>query len=171
MAWFFSTGSSRHAFHQDLSYFPLRDAIHGADRIVASWTAMENVTRKNGYWWIPFSIISLILSISCLVVIPGSHLSPLYPHVYPGSMLVYFHVGFWCWFRLGSNKFCLPWSPKRCCEVWRKGTLGDGERWGGLWWVLFYGIDIVCEGDTVFFHPLLIHGSGKNTTAGNMNDS
>lgn len=44
--------SSRHPLHQDLHYFPFRPA----DRVVASWTAMERVNRANG----------------CLVVIPVS---------------------------------------------------------------------------------------------------
>ena len=42
----------RHPLHQDLLYFPFRPA----DRIVASWTALERVTKENG----------------CLVAIPGT---------------------------------------------------------------------------------------------------
>ena len=34
----------RHPFHQDLLYFPFRPA----DRIVATWTALEPCTRENG---------------------------------------------------------------------------------------------------------------------------
>lgn len=55
--------TSRHPLHQDLYYFPLRPA----DRIVAAWTALEEVTTSNG----------------CLVVIPGSHRGELLPHGYP----------------------------------------------------------------------------------------
>ncbi len=50
----------RHPLHQDLLYFPFRPA----DRIVASWTALEPVRRENG----------------CLAVVPGSHLGELLPH-------------------------------------------------------------------------------------------
>lgn len=55
--------TGRHPLHQDLLYFPFRPA----DRIVCSWTAMEDVSRANG----------------CLVVIPGSHTRPLLEHGYP----------------------------------------------------------------------------------------
>lgn len=57
------TMTSRHPLHQDLHYFPFRPA----NRMVCSWTAMEKVDRKNG----------------CLVVIPGTHYSPLLQHYYP----------------------------------------------------------------------------------------
>jgi len=105
--------SSRHPLHQDLHYFGFRPA----DRIVASWTAMEKVNRKNG----------------CLVVIPGSHKGELLPHEYP--------------------------------------------KWEGGVNKMYHGIQnldpnanlLYLEmeaGDTVFFHPLLIHGSGTNVTKG-----
>lgn len=55
--------TSRHPLHQDLHYFPFRPA----DRIVAAWTALEDVTIENG----------------CLIVIPGSHKGQLLPHEYP----------------------------------------------------------------------------------------
>ena len=57
------TLTSRHPLHQDLHYFPFRPA----NRMVCSWTAMQKVDRKNG----------------CLVVIPGTHYTPLLPHHYP----------------------------------------------------------------------------------------
>lgn len=107
-------GTSKHPPHQDLYYFPFRPA----ERIVASWTAMEPCTRENG----------------CLYVSPGSHaLDRLYPHDYPpgaepGSVNKFYH-----------GILDLP----------------DTTNW----------VHLEMEpGDTVFFHPLLIHGSGVNTT-------
>lgn len=50
-------------FQQDLYYFPFRPA----EKIVAAWTAMENVNKDNG----------------CLYVVPGSHTSTLHDHQYP----------------------------------------------------------------------------------------
>ena len=58
-------GSSRHPPHQDLWYFPFRPA----DRIVASWTAMQKITPANG----------------CLFVKPGSHKGALLMHEYPSD--------------------------------------------------------------------------------------
>ncbi|XP_066993380.2 phytanoyl-CoA dioxygenase, peroxisomal [Anabrus simplex] len=104
--------TSVHPLHQDLHYFPFRPA----DRIVASWTAMEKVTVDNG----------------CLIVIPGSHKGELYPHEYPdleNGVNKGFH---------GVRGF--DHVPKLSLEM---------EK-----------------GDTVFFHPLLIHGSGVNRTEG-----
>ena len=102
----------RHPLHQDLLYFPFRPA----DRIVASWTALEPCTRENG----------------CLVVVPGSHEGKLLEHENPD----------WEW--LNRAYF---------------GVRGEGavaER-----------VHLEMEpGDTVFFHPLLIHGSGRNRTDG-----
>ncbi|XP_006816290.1 phytanoyl-CoA dioxygenase, peroxisomal-like [Saccoglossus kowalevskii] len=107
------TKSSRHPMHQDLYYFPFRPA----DRIVASWTAMEKVHRQNG----------------CLVVLPGTHTGELLEHDYPK-------------WEGGVNKMyhgILDYSP-------------DQPR-----------VHLEMEaGDTVFFHPLLIHGSGVNRTNG-----
>lgn len=53
----------RHPLHQDLLYFPFRPA----DRIVATWTALEPCTRENG----------------CLVVVPGTHRGGLVRHGNP----------------------------------------------------------------------------------------
>jgi phytanoyl-CoA hydroxylase len=53
----------RHPMHQDLLYFGFRPG----DRVVGTWTALEDVTRENG----------------CLAVIPGSHQLPLLDHADP----------------------------------------------------------------------------------------
>uniref|UniRef100_A0A8D8W6G7 phytanoyl-CoA dioxygenase n=1 Tax=Cacopsylla melanoneura TaxID=428564 RepID=A0A8D8W6G7_9HEMI len=108
------TLTSRHPLHQDLHYFPHRPA----NRIVASWTAMESVTEDNG----------------CLFVLPGSHHNPgvLHQHDYPnweGGVNAMYH---------GVQGFDSHPKLNLCME----------------------------KGDTVFFHPLLIHGSGMNRTKG-----
>ena len=102
----------RHPLHQDLLYFPFRPA----DRILASWTALEPCTKENG----------------CLVVVPGTHLGELLPHELPDwdyVNLAYFGAA-----RVGAHpeRVHLEMSP----------------------------------GDTVLFHPLLLHGSGTNRTSG-----
>lgn len=107
------TKSSRHPLHQDLHYFSFRPA----NRIVASWTAMEHVDRNNG----------------CLVVIPGSHKGHLLPHDYPK-------------WQGGVNKMYHGIQ-----ELDPNANLVHLEMEAG---------------DTVFFHPLLIHGSGTNITKG-----
>lgn len=104
--------TSRHPLHQDLLYFPVRPP----NKIVAAWTALQDITPDNG----------------CLVVIPGTHKGPLLEHGYP--------------------------------------------EWEGGVNKAFYGIkncnydDLIPlpmkKGETVFFHPLLIHGSGPNRTKG-----
>lgn len=102
----------RHPFHQDLLYFPFRPA----DRIVASWTALEAVNRENG----------------CLAVVPGSHRGELLPHVNPDWD--YLNVGYF-----GA-----------------KGVGAHPDR-----------VHLEMEpGDTVFFHPLMLHGSGRNRSSG-----
>mgnify|MGYP006254644991 FL=1 len=101
----------RHPLHQDLLYFPFRPA----DKIVASWTALEPVTRENG----------------CLVVLPKTHRGELLKHGNPD------------WENLNAGYF---------------GAQGvdASER-----------IHLEMNpGDTVFFHPILIHGSGRNKTQG-----
>jgi phytanoyl-CoA hydroxylase len=103
----------RHPLHQDLLYFPFRPA----DRIVASWTALERVTKENG----------------CLVVIPGSHRGELLVHENPD------------WEDLNGGYFGVR-------------DLGDA---------LDDRVHLEMEpGDTVFFHPILVHGSGRNRTEG-----
>ncbi|XP_007429945.1 phytanoyl-CoA dioxygenase, peroxisomal [Python bivittatus] len=105
--------TSRHPLHQDLHYFPFRPA----DRIVASWTAMEKVDRRNG----------------CLVVVPGSHKGCLKEHKYPE-------------WEGGVNKMY-------------HGICDYDES--------IPRVHLAMEkGDTVFFHPLIIHGSGRNKTEG-----
>ena len=102
----------RHPFHQDLLYFPFRPA----DKIVATWTALEPVTRENG----------------CLQVIPGSHRGELLEHENPD----------WEWLNLAY--------------FGAKGVGADAER-----------VHLEMEpGDTVLFHPILLHGSGRNRTQG-----
>lgn len=102
----------RHALHQDLLYFPFRPA----DRIVATWTALEPCTRENG----------------CLVVVPGTHKGGLQKHENPD----------WEWLNLGYFGV--------------EGADAETER-----------LHLEMEpGDTVFFHPLLWHGSGRNRSAG-----
>jgi phytanoyl-CoA hydroxylase len=102
----------RHPLHQDLLYFPFRPV----DRIVASWTAMEPIRRKNG----------------CLVVVPGSHKGPLLPH---GDMdWDYVNIAYYGALEVGAH-------PDR--------------------------VHLEMEtGDTVFFHPKLLHGSGRNRSSG-----
>jgi phytanoyl-CoA hydroxylase len=103
----------RHPLHQDLLYFPFRPA----DRIVASWTALERVTKENG----------------CLVVIPESHRGELLPHENPE------------WDYLNGGYF---------------GAANIGD-------VMEKRVHLEMEpGDTVFFHPVLLHGSGRNRTPG-----
>jgi phytanoyl-CoA hydroxylase len=102
----------RHPLHQDLLYFPFRPA----DKIVATWTALEPCTRENG----------------CLVVVPGTHKGELLEHEVP------------------------DWDYVNFLYV---GVKGVGER--------TERIHLEMEpGDTVFFHPILLHGSGQNRTSG-----
>jgi len=103
----------RHPLHQDLLYFPFRPA----DRIVASWTALEPVTQENG----------------CLVVVPGSHKGELLQHENPG------------WEHVNGGYF------------------GAAEIEGQKDQRVHLEMD---PGDTVFFHPILLHGSGRNRTQG-----
>jgi phytanoyl-CoA hydroxylase len=107
-------GSSRHPLHQDLWYFPHRPS----ERIVATWTAMQDIDEKNG----------------CLVVDPGTHKGELFMHEYPKDGVV--------------NKAYHGIQGK---------TEADMKNL----------IPLIMEpGDTVFFHPLLHHGSGRNNTTG-----
>jgi phytanoyl-CoA hydroxylase len=102
----------RHPLHQDLLYFPFRPA----DRIVATWTAIQPCTRENG----------------CLVVVPGTHKGELLRHENPD----------WEWVNLAY--------------FGATGVSKDVER-----------LHLEMEpGDTVFFHPILLHGSGQNRTEG-----
>lgn len=102
--------TSVHPMHQDLHYFPFRPE----NRIVAAWTAMENINEDNG----------------CLFVQPGSHKGPLYPHGYPEQMVNKAYHG------------AIGFERKPIANL------------------------VMEKGDTVFFHPLLLHGSGVNKTKG-----
>ena len=103
----------RHPLHQDLLYFPFRPA----DRIVASWTALEEITIENG----------------CLVVIPGTHKGELLAHENPD------------WEYLNGGYF---------------GAKDVGD-------VMEQRVHLEMQpGDTAFFHPVLLHGSGRNRTQG-----
>jgi len=104
------TKTSRHPMHQDLHYFPFRPA----NKIVCAWTAVENITDKNG----------------CLFVVPGSHKGKLEQHEYPE-------------WEDGVNKMY-------------HGVRGFDDEPKKLLHME--------KGDTVFFHPVLLHGSGANTS-------
>jgi phytanoyl-CoA hydroxylase len=102
----------RHPLHQDLLYFPFRPA----DKIVATWTALESCTRENG----------------CLVAVPGTHKGELLEHENPG------------------------WEYVNFLYVGAKGVGAHPDR-----------VHLEMEpGDTLFFHPLLLHGSGRNRSDG-----
>lgn len=102
----------RHPLHQDLLYFPFRPA----ERIVATWTALERCTRENG----------------CLAVVPGTQRGALLAHGNPDWEFV--NGGYFGAKEVGAH-------PDR--------------------------VHLEMEpGDTVFFHPLLLHGSGRNRSAG-----
>jgi len=103
----------RHPLHQDLLYFPFRPA----HKIVASWTALEPVTKQNG----------------CLVVVPGTHKGELLPHGNPD--FEYLNGGYF-----GAKGIATAKAQRIHLEM--------------------------SPGDTVFFHPLLLHGSGRNRTEG-----
>ncbi|GBG34872.1 Phytanoyl-CoA dioxygenase, peroxisomal [Hondaea fermentalgiana] len=107
------SGTSRHPMHQDLYYFPLRPA----NKIIATWVAMEHIHRDNG----------------CLAVIPGSHKGSLLTHGNPE-------------WEGGVNKLYHG----------VKDEINMDKR-------VFLEME---KGDCVFFHPLLIHGSGRNATQG-----
>ena len=102
----------RHPLHQDLLYFPFRPA----DRIIATWTALEACTRENG----------------CLVVVPGSHKGELLAHEDPG------------------------WDHVNLAYFGAKGVGAHKDR-------VHLEMD---PGDIVFFHPILLHGSGQNRSSG-----
>ncbi len=104
----------RHPIHQDLLYFPFRPA----DRIVASWTALERVNKENG----------------CLVVVPGSHRGGLLTHENPPDI-----------------------------EDLNMGYFGAADVEDQLERRIHLEME---PGDTVFFHPVLLHGSGRNRTQG-----
>lgn len=103
----------RHPLHQDLLYFLFRPA----DRIVATWTALEPTTRENG----------------CLVVVPGSHTG--------GELLEHGNPA---------------WEHVNLAYFGAKRVSGDTPR---------LHLEMA-PGDTAVFHPLLLHGSGRNRSSG-----
>jgi len=101
----------RHPLHQDLRYFALRPA----EKIVATWTAIDRCTRENG----------------CLAVVPGSHRGELGWHREPD------------WDHVNSGFFALD-------------DIDLDAR-----------VHVEMEaGDMLLFHPLLVHGSGRNRSDG-----
>ncbi|CAH0403452.1 unnamed protein product [Chilo suppressalis] len=104
-------GTDEHPPHQDLYYFPFRPA----DKIIASWTAIDVVTYENG----------------CLYVVPGSHKQQkLYAHDYTSIDNKMYHGILDPTAALETDRVHLEMNP----------------------------------GDTVFFHPYLIHGSRPNVS-------
>ncbi|CAH2987072.1 unnamed protein product [Chilo suppressalis] len=97
--------------NKDLYYFPFRPA----DKIIASWTAIDVVTYENG----------------CLYVVPGSHKQQkLYAHDYTSIDNKMYHGILDPTAALETDRVHLEMNP----------------------------------GDTVFFHPYLIHGSRPNVS-------
>ncbi|XP_028170519.1 probable phytanoyl-CoA dioxygenase [Ostrinia furnacalis] len=152
-------GTGRHPPHQDLYYFPFRPA----EKIVTTWTAIDEVTIENG----------------CLYVLPGSHRGDLHRHGYPED-LYYFP------FR-PSEKIVTTWTAidevtieNGCLYVLPGSHRGDLHRHGypEKFEQLFHGImdedkvapehkrvDLVMgPGDTVFFQSGLVHGSRPNVS-------
>lgn len=108
-----------------------------ADRIVCAWTAMERITPANG----------------CLIVLPGTHKGVLHQHDYPdwenGVNKMYHGV------RGYDDHPAVELSmEKGICE-------SDVQTFAPIVTISFF-----LSGDTVFFHPILIHGSGANRTNG-----
>ncbi|CAG4995533.1 unnamed protein product [Parnassius apollo] len=102
-------GTGRHPPHQDLYYLPIRPA----DKIVAAWTAIDDVNKENG----------------CLFVIPKSHKKH--------SLVAHSKTS-------GSNKLYYGIMDE---------SLAPEAECVNL---------VMSTGDTVLFHPLLLHGSGPN---------
>lgn len=135
--------TSIHALHQDSAYFPWT----GQDFVVACWTALVDVTRENG----------------CLVVLPGSHKDGLREHGVPDYMET--NAGFHtCTGRLrplGREVQTLTRSGIKD-YIWR-GTEEYAEvRATGERRPLVFAE--MKAGDTIFFHPMVVHGSGFNLT-------
>lgn len=129
--------TSRHPMHQDLHYFPFRPV----DKIVCAWTAMEKVNRENG----------------CLVVLPGTHAGTLQEHDYPEwEVRVRPFTGGSRWTRAASPS--LTHLQGGVNKMYHGVRTYDPQH---------PRVHLEMEkGDTVFFHPLLIHGSGMNQTQG-----
>lgn len=122
---------------QDLYYFPFRPA----NRIVGTWTAMERVTQRNG----------------CLFVLPGTHKGVLHQHDYPDWDVSFIDAEFFG----GSG---LLRVVKLICATVIQGNVNKmyhGVRGFDDHEKVYVEME---KGDTIFFHPILIHGSGPNTT-------
>lgn len=123
--------------HQDLHYFPFRPV----DKIVCAWTAMEKVNRQNG----------------CLVVLPGTHAGTLQEHDYPEWEVSVRPLN-------GSPGSIRAISPSATHPQGGVNKMYHGVR---DYDPQHPRVHLEMEkGDTVFFHPLLIHGSGTNQTQG-----
>lgn len=109
-------GTSVHPMHQDLLYFPFRPC----NRIVASWTALQEINEENG----------------CLSVIPGTHKLGMFAHRQPLEEGNTAYVG--------VNQEIISTLLNHPSKMYKKIALH------------------MDPGDTVFFHPCLIHGSGPN---------
>ncbi|XP_028170530.1 phytanoyl-CoA dioxygenase, peroxisomal-like [Ostrinia furnacalis] len=106
-------GTGRHPPHQDIYYFPFRPA----HKIIAAWTAIDDVTIDNG----------------CLYVLPGSHRGELHSHGYPEKFMRLYH------------------------GIIEEDTIAPENQRVNL---------EMSPGDTVFFHPHLVHGSRPNVSKG-----
>ncbi|CAG2056026.1 unnamed protein product [Timema podura] len=147
--------TSIHPLHQDLHYFPFRPA----DRIVAAWTAMERVTMDNG----------------CLVVIPGTHKGKLEEHDYPetevrtSSAITPDRDSNLDLPVIGSLVYCESSALDHVATkagivvVWQNGVNKGYHGVKGFEDLPLVTLEME-KGDTVFFHPKLIHGSGVNRT-------
>ncbi|KAI8423881.1 hypothetical protein MSG28_012882 [Choristoneura fumiferana] len=140
-------GTSRHPPHQDLFYFPFRPT----EWIMAAWTAIDHVTRDNG----------------CLYVIPGSHRdNTLYEHgtapvVGPCARSARIATTI-----LLANPAVKQQCLHCCVSAWRNSNrlyhgILDEEAVAPLHRRVHLEMS---PGDTVLFHPLLVHGSGPNVS-------
>ncbi|ETO25314.1 phytanoyl-CoA 2-hydroxylase isoform 4 [Reticulomyxa filosa] len=133
--------SSRHPFHQDQWYFPFGPCDH----TVCSWTALQRIDRNNG----------------CLSVVPGSHrnapggklITHDYPKYWHGPVNKAYHG-----VQIENiNVYCLEKKNGICfmLDLYVQNVLRQR-------------VHLEMEaGDTVFFHPLLIHASGANLSHAN----
>jgi phytanoyl-CoA hydroxylase len=121
---------------------PLHQDLHyfpfrPVNSMVCSWTAMERVNRENG----------------CLAVMPGSHrCGVLLPHGYPD------------WEKDGGvNGMYHGITGKFEGEKYYVEMEAGGQCSHPAAALTTYLIALT---DTLFFHPLLIHGSGANRSRG-----
>ena len=131
--------------------------------IVCSWTAMEHVHRGNG----------------CLVVLPGTHTGTLLQHDYPDWEVRHRHgeekdrISFLS----PSLPLSLSLSPSLSPSLSLSLSVSLPLSLQGGVNKMYHGVKDydpshprvhleMSAGDTVFFHPILIHGSGMNRTQG-----